>query len=736
MVVDIADSNVDSIYEYLVPEQMPVKAGMRVRVPFGYQRVEGFVIGTSSACDYPLEKLRPIEKMLGDRPVFTEEQLKLAYYIKREYQTTFTFALRFMIPAELRGDRVKPKTYDIAKVTCKDDAKWQSLIEGCYSKAGKLKAPVKYQTLTTLLEQMQLPAGQIEKKLLQELQQQGMVQVVRQDAWRTPKTANSGSYPKHLTLNEEQQMAVQAICRHLGSEHRFLLHGVTGSGKTLVYLHVIQKCLSMGKTAILLVPEISLTPQMVDMFQSQLEEEVAVFHSGLSKGERYDQWRKIIYGEAKVVIGARSAVFAPLENLGAIIIDEEHEQSYRADNYPRYEAEKIARLRCKLNNAVLVLGSATPSIETYYMAQKGFYELIELKRRAGGQSLPQVEIVDMRKELEEGNRSIFSGALQQMLRQVLSSGQQAILFLNRRGYASFVMCRGCGHVIMCDKCTAPMKYHKVSDRYQCHHCGRKKPVSKVCPVCGKPYLKPFGLGTQQVVEALEKGFAGVRVLRLDQDAARKKDAALAIYEQFKEKKADVLVGTQMVAKGLDFENVTFSAIVSADMSLMMEDYHSAERTFSLLEQVAGRAGRKQPGSVLIQTYQPDHYAIVCAAQHDYQRFFWEELKRRKINNLPPYTSIFRYIVVHKERETAKKQAQSLQKTVESMLQYNREDVILFEAVSAPISRIEGKERFHFSVRVFRNKNFDAIKRKLMNAYTQARKQGVLVELIQNPNNMY
>ena len=738
VVVDIANSNIDRIYEYLVPQQIEgqIQAGMRVCVPFGYQHIEGFVIGISSTCTYPLEKLRPIERLLGDRPVFTEEQLKLAYYIKKEYRTTLTFALRFMIPAELRGDRVKPKTQQIAQVIEGEKETWQALIQSCYGKAGQIKAPAKHKTLTALLEKGQLPVGQVEKKLLQTLTQQGLVQVVEQQTWRTPKSAATRTYPQEIPLNEEQQKAVEAICSRLGSEHRFLLHGVTGSGKTLVYIQVIRKCLAMGKTAILLVPEISLTPQMVDMFQSQLKEEVAVFHSGLSKGERYDQWRGIIYGKAQVVIGARSAVFAPLQNIGVIIIDEEHEQSYRADNHPRYEAAKIARLRCKLNGAVLVLGSATPSIETYYMAQKGFYQLVELKHRASGLSLPKVDIVDMRKELEEGNRSIFSGLLQQQLEQVQQRGEQAILFLNRRAYASFVMCRGCGYVIMCDKCTAPMKYHKVSGCYQCHHCGRKKAVSKVCPVCGKPYLKPFGLGTQQVVEALENRFPGLRVLRLDQDAARKKDAALAIYEQFKGKQADVLVGTQMVAKGLDFEDVTLSAIVSADMSLMMEDYHAAERTFSLLEQVAGRAGRKKPGQVLIQTYQPDHYAILCAAQHDYQKFFWEELGRRRLNNLPPYTSIFRFLVVHKDRETAKKQAQTLQKKVESMLQYDRADVMLFDTVSAPISRIEGKERFHFSLRVFMNKNFEAIKEKLWEAYVEARKQGVLVELIQNPYNMY
>ena len=430
------------------------------------------------------------------------------------------------------------------------------------------------------------------------------------------------------TLMPGQKRAVEELTDAL--EHgggRFLLNGVTGSGKTEVYIRVIRRALELGKTAIVLVPEIALTPQMVSWLHARFGADAAVLHSRLSAGERYDEWRRIRFGEARVVIGARSAVFAPLENIGVIVVDEEHEHTYQSDKRPRYDAREIAWRRAEKHCGVLLLGSATPSISSYMRAMPGVRRenaltLIELRERVMGRPLPEVELVDMRGEFEKGNHSIFSAKLSAALRECLDAGKQAVLFINRRGHSTFVSCRACGYVVKCDQCDVSRTYHQAENVLRCHYCGREIPPPKTCPQCGSRYIKYFGAGTQKVLEEVARLFPDARTVRVDVDTTREKDAHEKLLERFRSGDANVMIGTQMIAKGLDFPHVTLVGVVAADMTLNLPDYRSVERTFQLITQVAGRAGRAEdPGRVIVQTYEPDHYGIQLAARQDYRAFY-------------------------------------------------------------------------------------------------------------------
>lgn len=464
------------------------------------------------------------------------------------------------------------------------------------------------------------------------------------------------SYRKPEELTPEQQAASSKICAAIdsGSHEMFLIHGVTASGKTEVYMEAIEKCLSMDKTAIMLVPEIGLTKQMIERFAGRFgKENIAVMHSKLTQRERYDEWQRIRCGEAKIVIGARLGVFSPLRNIGVIILDEEHEATYKADMTPKYETVDVALKRLKYYNGVLILGSATPSVVSYQRCQEGIYQLIELKQRYNNTPLPDVEIVDMRDELKAGNMTIFSRRLYGKMKQVLDDGQQVILFQNRRGYSNFISCRECGTVMKCPKCGISLTYHKNGNSAVCHYCGRKFPVPKTCPECDSKYIKFFGIGTEQVEEITAQFFPEAKVDRLDLDAVKNRKDLDRILDAFSKHETDILIGTQLVAKGLDFKNVGLVGVIAADITLNIPDYRSTERTFQLVTQVAGRAGRgDEQGSVIVQTYEPDNYALKAAKEHDYKSFFSKEVRLREFMEYPPFSDLIMVNFTSSEDETA------------------------------------------------------------------------------------
>lgn len=722
VIVDIVHSEVDRVFEYSVPEGLAVKVGFRVHVPFGKSNVlrEGYVLGLSDTCSYKSDQIKSIASVLSDFAALTEGQIHLAMLMRRYYHTTLAAALRLMFPAELRGGRVKDKFE--REVAC-------SLSETDYKKAhlslhtadGRPKAKKQIAVLKLMYEKRRMMAALLEKAVpgsaaaRDALVKKGLLELEVVESLRSPR--KTAAIEEDFLLTPDQRRAVEAI---LSSPGKYLLHGVTGSGKTEVYISIARDCLARGKSAIVLVPEISLTPQLVEMFERRIGQEIAVYHSTLSAGERYDEWKRMATGRARVVIGARSAIFAPLKDIGAVIIDEEHETSYKSDMHPKYTAHEIARMRTNIEDCALVLASATPSVESYIKAKNGIYRLIEMPNRLFGLKLPAIEVADMREEVLSGNRTIFSGLLYNEMCRALGDGRQIMLFINRRGYSTFVMCRGCGYVEYCGNCEVTMTYHATKGALICHYCGRSRSLRSVCPQCQKPYLKHYGVGTQQVEEQTKARFPDARVLRMDLDTTRGKYAHQRIYEQFKRGEADILIGTQMIAKGLDFSQVSLVGVVAADNSLFIPDFRSPEKTFSLLEQVAGRAGRKDPGKVVVQTYCPEHYAIKFAQEHDYKGFFEEEMRVRRAALLPPYAVYIRFVFTGREEKAVKEACLDFAKGLSESLEDVMDSLLLFDAGEAPVKKIEGRTRWQLLIKAL-NDGALAQLRKRLYIYTDTKR---------------
>ena len=543
---------------------------------------------------------------------------------------------------------------------------------------------------------------------------------------RTARAEASGAPPPNLTAHQAE--VVDAIAAKLGTHAGFLLHGVTGSGKTEVYLQVIERVLAADRGAIVLVPEIALTPQTVRRFQARFGDTVAVLHSHLGDGERYDEWQRIRAGDAQVVIGARSAIFAPVPDLGAIIIDEEHETSYKQDKSPRYHARAVAAERARLDGAVLVLGSATPSIESFAAARAGELTLLEMPERVESRPLPPVKVVDMRVELKSGNRGLFSRALKGALAGVLERGEQAILLLNRRGYSSFVFCRECGYACKCSRCSVAMTYHAEPPILRCHYCDARERVPEACPQCHGPYIRHFGAGTQQIEEACRKLFPDARLLRVDRDTTARKGSHERLLDAFGEGAYDVLVGTQMVAKGLDFPRVTLVGVMAADSALNLPDFRAAERTFQLLSQVAGRAGRDVlPGEVVIQTYSPEHPAIIAAAAHDYRAFYDAELPDRAELGWPPYRGLANAVIAGPDARHAREAAARFAEALEDI-----PGIEVFGPHDAPLSQLRGLRRYQVLLKVA---DQAAARPALRRALSVAQEPGVRVTLDIDPYNL-
>ena len=723
LIIDIANSNVDRLFTYRIPEELDVRAGHRVLVPFGRgnRPKEAFVIDVCEEYDTGFE-VKSIVRTMEPYTALLPDQIELAKWIARAYHCTLCDALRLMLPAELRGGGVKQKTVRtlaIAAGVSLDEAEAAML-----KKDGTPRAPKQYEvfrllktsgvpmTVSDIMAYVPGSAGAISALI-----KKGFVTEQGYVTFRSPFRGEPGrDLPPELT--EAQSAAVEAISK--GEKGQvFLLHGVTGSGKTEVYLNAISRAIEDGGSAIVLVPEISLTPQTTDRFRRRFGEIVAVMHSRLSAGERYDEWRRIRLGKARVVIGARSAVFAPTEGLKLIIIDEEHEPSYRSESRPEYSADEVAIRRVRLTGAKLVLGSATPQLVSYLRAKQGAYRLLELPERINGIPMPEVEIVDMRTEFMAGNNSLFSKKLADALKSCVSSGEQAILFLNRRGYSYHGECRACGFVFTCPHCEVSMTYHKFDGTLRCHYCGYSTRVPQVCPSCGSRFIKFSGIGTQQVEEQLKKLIPGVRSLRMDTDTTGGKTSHRDILEAFSHREADVLIGTQMVAKGLDIPGVTLVGVVFADSSLFHSDYRSSERTFQLLTQVAGRAGRAlkdgkiQRGHVIVQTNAPGHRAVTLSAKHDYKTFYGLEINDRLHTLFPPFAVFARALFECRDEACAARLAERFAAEAESAVrgalaaEGAGDELIFVSHGPAPIRRREDLYRYAVVFKLARTKHTSA-----------------------------
>lgn len=794
VIVDVSTYHVDRPFDYQVPVEWisVIELGSRVKVPFGPRNVLGFVVGLKQETDVPLNKLKAINQILDMEPVLTEEMLRMAKWLKNDTICYEIDALQVMLPSALRAkyekmiklqqgqqlplevqaifgkrQRANFKEFERAGllpllkqlvadniVTIENVVKQQGnvkeirmvqitadpqLIERALEQSSRaVKQRLLLQWMCPHLGEVFTPqqicdeAG-VSISVLEAVIDKGAAQFIQEEVFRDPFTKEV-SRTQALQLTDEQQVALQAIttAMDLQMAQTFLLHGVTGSGKTEVYLQAIQKVLEEGKEAIMLVPEISLTPQMTERFRSRFGEMVAVMHSGLSVGEKYDEWRKIQQGKVKVVVGARSAIFAPFTNIGLIILDEEHESTYKQEDSPRYHARDVAIWRSEFYKCPIILGSATPALESFARAKKGVYKLLSLKHRALHQALPTVFIADMREELRQGNRSMFSQSLIEAIRLRLEKKEQMVLFLNRRGYSSFVLCRDCGTVVQCPNCDISLTYHRTTEKLKCHYCGYEEHVPQICPQCQSDHIRYFGTGTQKVEEELYKLFPEARVLRMDVDTTKHKGAHEEILEIFGAGQADILLGTQMIAKGLDFPNITLVGVLSADTSLHLPDYRAAERTFQLLTQVSGRAGRHDKlGEVIIQTYTPEHYAIELAKSQEYEPFYEREMFLRRRSNYPPYYFVALIQLSHEDVMMAAEYAGRVADWLRGNLS---NQVAIIGPTTASIARLQNRYRYQCLIKYKIEPNLIPVLQRLLAMYrAEWIKQGILMTVDLDPS---
>lgn len=684
--VELEHVFIDKTFTYKInKEQLPLlKVGMRVVVPFGKQTLEGFVLKIYENKDVSLEnKLKEIISIVDTYPILNEELLTLGKYISKTTLCSLMTSYQAMLPKALKAKKKVNMTPKYDTYIC--------INYGMYNNDIKFNAS--QEKILELLKENK----KVKKEVLNKISVSSVNTLLKKNILLEEKEEN---YRYNLineekikfNLNEEQQKVYKEIFNSINTNETFLLYGVTGSGKTNVYMKVIEDVIKNNKTAILLVPEISLTPQIIKRFTSYFSN-IAVLHSGLSDGEKYDEWRKINEGKVNIVIGARSAIFAPLKNIGVIIIDEEHSQTYKQENNPRYNAIDIAKERCKYHNCPLILGSATPSLESFARAKKNVYKLLELKNRYNNNTMPKVEIIDMNKEFKKAS-GYFSNTLIEQIKETLERKEQVILFLNRRGYSSFLTCSSCGYVEKCPNCDISLTYHKSSNMLRCHYCGYATKRKKLCPKCQEEF-KDYGIGTEKVEEELKSLIKDAKIIRMDVDTTTTKNAHAKIINSFLEEKYNILVGTQMIAKGLDFPNVTLVGVLNADIGLNFPDFRSSEITFSLLNQVLGRSGRgNKEGKVLIQTFNPEHYAIAYTKNHDYLGFYNEEMKIRKILKYPPYYYICSIKIISKDYNLASKSSYDV---VNYLKQNIKNEIILGPSV-CNVFKLNNNYRFQIIIK--------------------------------------
>ncbi|MGE7649447.1 primosomal protein N' [Peribacillus frigoritolerans] len=797
VIVDVPAKQTDREFDYRIPEKwnQVIKPGMRVIVPFGPRMVQGFVTGLKAKSDFA--KLRFIKEPMDLEPIINDELLQLGDWLTKEAMCFKISALQAMLPAAMKAkyekvikavedkkDQLPPSIQNLFGKN--DSLSWKDVIEGEnaslvqkemqngnleleYNVKNRLNKKT-VRVIKSLLSPMELKEmasaisshAKKQQELLQyfiehqepiplkellelmntssgtvkSLVSKGALEEMDQEVYRDPYENRVFEKSIPFTLTAEQAAALKPIQEKIHHDEHdvFLLYGVTGSGKTEVYLQAIASVIEKGKEAIMLVPEISLTPQTVKRFKERFGEQVAVMHSGLSVGEKYDEWRKIHRKEVKVVVGARSAVFAPFESLGLVIIDEEHESSYKQEETPRYHARDVAIERAKSYGCPVILGSATPTLESFARAKKNVYKLLTLSQRMNKNALPAVDIVDMREELRTGNRSMFSELLFTKLKDRLEKGEQTVLMLNKRGHSSFVMCRSCGLVINCPNCDISLTYHRFNDIMKCHYCGFEEGMPSVCPECESEHIRFFGTGTQKVEEELAKILPEARVIRMDVDTTSKKGSHERLLNAFGEGKADILLGTQMIAKGLDFPNITLVGVLSADTMLHLPDFRSSEKTFQLLTQVSGRAGRHQlPGEVVIQTYTPEHYSIELSALQDYDAFYEREMYLRRQSHYPPYYYVVLITVSHEDLMKTVSVTEKITNYLGSRL--NRDSVVL-GPVASPISRINNRYRYQCLIKYKREPDLNQHLRTLLEHYQKETAQNHLqISIDLNPQIM-
>ena len=688
IIVDISLDKLDKTFQYAIPSQLQeqIHPGVQVDIPFGKRTLTGYVVEVTEEPEFDVDKIRPLIGIHEGSVPMESQLIEMAAWIRKNYGSTMNQALKTVLPIKKQTRHVEHKTVKLLL----DEAQAQQKLALFENKHYKAKARL----LRELIAQKEIDYTMITQKLnvsaatIRNLQEQQILQIETTTCYRNPvQHLTQEGY--HLTLNENQRQVVDQITEDMDSGHpkTYLLKGVTGSGKTEVYMELIAHVLAAGRQAIVLIPEIALTYQTVMRFYNRFGDRVSIMNSRLSQGERYDQYERAKAGEIDIMIGPRSALFTPFERLGLIIIDEEHENSYKSETSPRYHAREVAIERARMNHASVVLGSATPSIDSYYMAQTGRYQLLEMTQRVKNQALPTCEVVDLRQELRDGNRSILSKRLQELMEDRLEKKQQTMLFLNRRGVSGFISCRACGYVVKCPHCDVSLSQH-AGGRMVCHYCGYEERQPKVCPSCGSKYLGGFKAGTQKIEMLVKQRFPQARVLRMDFDTTRTKDSYEKILQAFANQEADILIGTQMIVKGHDFPNVTLVGVLAADMSLHVADYHAAERTFQLLTQAVGRAGRGQlPGQAVIQTYDPEHFAIQTAKAQDYEAFYQHEIAYRKMMHYPP---IWNMLLVHcmgKNEQITQQTAQLMADKLQSAIQRSGKPVLLVGPADATIAKV-------------------------------------------------
>lgn len=710
IIVDIVHEKVDRPFQYRIPASLReiLTEGMCVTVPFGAsnKHLKGYVVAIKEKPEFDPAKIKDIQCVVSDGVSVQDKQMHLAAYLKRNYGSTMIQALKTVLPAKQSVRALEKRTIRLKVGT--DEALGR--LAECIKKHQTAKARI----LQELMRVEYLPYSLVTNKLqvgaatINSLKEQGIIEILIENSLRNPvKMRREQSDQKQLS--REQKNIVDTVFSDYDNNvnKTYLVHGITGSGKTEVYMNLIEGMLIRGKQAIVLIPEIALTYQTLLRFYTRFGDRVSVMNSTLSAGEKYDQCERARNGEIDIIIGPRSALFTPFPNIGLIIMDEEHESSYKSESTPKYHARETAIEVARMHGASVVLGSATPSLEAYYRAMKGEYQLFTLKERLTGGHLPKVYSVDLREELKQGNRSIFSEKLKLLMEDRLQKKQQIMLFINRRGYAGFVSCRACGHVMKCPHCDVSLSEHR-GGRLICHYCGYEEPAVRICPECGSKYISGFKAGTQQIEDKVKELFPQARILRMDADTTKKKDSYEKILTAFASMEADILIGTQMIVKGHDFPNVTLVGVLAADLSLSVSDYRASERTFALLTQAAGRAGRgTEPGEVVIQTYQPDHYSIVHAAAQDYESFYEEEILYREMLRYPPVCHMMAVQIMSADEEKGEQLAIQLAELVkqDSRQDSSEKQLLVIGPASAVIGKVNDIFRFVFYVK---NENYDKL----------------------------
>ena len=739
IIINRTAKRLNRTFDYKVPLELEelIMIGSTVLVPFGKSSTleEGYVVGIKENTTYEVKEIIKIKHNL------TEKQIELAKWMAKRYFCNISDCIKQMLTPGTKSKKAEKNIQDktINAVYLKKEIdEIQFDIE-----IGKIKSEKQKKILQFLKSNEGATVPEIElftdgsRAIVKTLEKNGYVEIIEKKIERNPLANKKIEKTENLTLTDEQQNAYNKVALDItnNSYEQFLLYGVTGSGKTEVYLQLIGKALEQNKTAIVLVPEISLTPQMIDRFIARFnKDEIAVLHSKLSIGERYDEWNKIKKGKAKIIIGARSAIFAPTENIGIIIIDEEHDSSYKSESIPKYDAKEIAKKITKENNCPLVLGSATPDLVTYYKAQQGKITLLKLTKRANNSKLPEVEIVDLKMELANGNRSMLSVKLHDEIEQNLKELRQTILFLNRRGFSTFIMCRECGYTVKCKNCNISMTYHKTENKLKCHYCGYEENVVTICPECHSNKIRYFGTGTQKLEQEINKIFPQASTIRMDIDTVTKKNSHEEILNKFKNENIDILIGTQMVVKGHHFPNVTLVGVIAADSSLNIDDYRANERTFQILTQVAGRAGREQlDGKVVIQTYNPDNFSIICAQKQDYEMFYNTEIALREQLKYPPFCDIiligFNSISENELLEASTKIYNYLKANL------NGQEFNVLKPMPSPIDKIQNRYRWRIIVKGNMTEAANNVLNTCLRKFYNSNYKNTRVSVDVNPNNM-